>query len=478
MLSVVIKSQERGRSLPHVWKTCVGSCHAYTALRADFQEQLKLCRKELGFQYLRFHGIFNDEMSVCKVRKGVVEYHFHNVDVIYDFLLSIGMKPVVELGFMPKALASGSQMLFHYKANVTPPADYESWRNLVRAFVRHLTVRYGAQEVSTWFFEVWNEPNLSDFWAGDQDEYFKLYETSARAIKSINPNYKVGGPATAKNAWISDLRMFCQKNNVPLDFVSTHHYPTDTALSNDIDEYALYRGTKRGCLTRMAERARQQAGELPLFYTEWNTSPDCTDSLHDQLYAASFIAKTTLDNASLVDLYSYWTFSDIFEEFGQSSRPFHGGFGLLNIHGIKKPSYLVYQLLNRLYDRILPLTWDGLCGTVDVYATGDDLGNIRTLVVNHDVPGAAIEEQRIRLVWDACKAESVSVTRIDETVCAYNAWETMGKPEELSKAQVDELKKTATLRTETIPVQQMAGKSLLEITVKPYSVVLVEISNK
>ncbi|HMN59077.1 MAG TPA: hypothetical protein PJ988_01860, partial [Anaerolinea sp.] len=232
MIQFLVDSTQAGTPFNHYWEQCVGSCHAVMGLRADWRAQLEKSHRELGFQYVRFHGLLDDVMSVC-VRESDpfhpdaetrLRYNFFNIDSIFDFLLSIGMKPFIELGFMPTALASGDTTCFYYKANVTPPADYSAWEALIRALTQHLVDRYGLEEVRSWFFEVWNEPNLFFFWAGSQADYFRLYEHAARAIKNVDAGLRVGGPATSVNAWIPEMLAFCRSSGVPIDFVSTHHY--------------------------------------------------------------------------------------------------------------------------------------------------------------------------------------------------------------------------------------------------------------
>src|SRR5262249_11385384 len=149
-------------------------------------------------------------------------YSFFNADRIVDFLLSIGMRPFVELSFMPEALASGPATVFHYRGNITPPVDHGAWAELIRRLAGHLVARYGAAEVRQWFFEVWNEPNLRDFWAGTRDEYFELYRYTALALKGVDGGLRVGGPATAKEEWLTEFLDFCERNDLPADFVSTH----------------------------------------------------------------------------------------------------------------------------------------------------------------------------------------------------------------------------------------------------------------
>jgi xylan 1,4-beta-xylosidase len=202
MSDFVCKHSETTTPLYHFWEHTVGSCHAPLALRADWQAQLRRCHEELGFRYVRFHGLFSDDVGTLIEHNGEPLYSFFNADQIFDFLLSIGMKPFVELSFMPEALASGNKTVFHYRANVTPPKDYKRWAELVKKFTRHCVERYGVAEVREWFFEVWNEPNLPAFWKGTQADYYKLYAETATAIKSVDAALKVGGPATEIIAWI------------------------------------------------------------------------------------------------------------------------------------------------------------------------------------------------------------------------------------------------------------------------------------
>jgi len=213
--------------LNHAWEHTVGSGRALLALRADWREQLRRCHGELGFRYVRFHGLLDDDMGTLIAHQEKPLYSFFNADCICDFLLSIGMRPFVELGFMPEMLASGPETVFHFRGNVTPPADYDAWATLVRTLVGHWVDRYGIDEVRQWFFEVWNEPNLPAFWTGTREDYFTLYGHTAQAIKTVGASLRVGGQATAMTAWIDELLDYGEKNRLPVDFISTHIYPTD-----------------------------------------------------------------------------------------------------------------------------------------------------------------------------------------------------------------------------------------------------------
>jgi xylan 1,4-beta-xylosidase len=398
--------------LPHVWEHTVGSCHAPLALRADWQAQLQRCRQELGFRHVRFHGLLSDGLGTHVRHGGQLIDSFFNADRIVDFLLSIGMKPFVELSFMPSALASGSATIFSYRGNVTPPADYRNWAGLIRRLVAHWVGRYGLDEVRRWYFEVWNEPNLPAFWAGSQEQYFELYRHTVESVKGVDAGLCVGGPATAANAWLSEFLDFCDHNGLPADFVSTHHYPNDPLWSVAQDTESELAGGRRGILREWAAAARQQARGRPLLYTEWNVSSNPRYGRQDEPYAAAFAVKSALEVNRLVEAYSFWTFTDIFEENYFPSLPFHGGFGLLSLHGIAKPTYRAFELLHRLGDKQLPT--EGTHETVDAWAVRQGAG-LTIVLTNHALPRQPIGMVRVRMeLEDAPAVRSVTLERIDE----------------------------------------------------------------
>ncbi|WP_078549584.1 GH39 family glycosyl hydrolase [Litchfieldia alkalitelluris] len=467
MINFTINTDKKS-SFPHYWEECVGSCRAYTALREDYRKQLKKAKEELGFKYVRFHGLFNDDMSVC-LRKmsfgypvpGEFVYNFSNIDNIFDFLLSIGMKPFIEIGFMPECLASGKETVFHYKGNITPPADYNLWNDFIHAFIEHLADRYGIEEIRSWFFEVWNEPNLIHFWSGTKEQYFELYENTAKTIKSFDNQLRVGGPATSINAWITDMIEFCEGNNVPLDFISTHHYPTDDPLwkkgSTDMSvlkelfeagEFGKY---ERGVIKKMTSKAREEAGKYPLYYTEWNTSAMLNDAQHDESYAATMVAKILADNDGLVDGYAFWTFSDIFEESGQLDGAYHGGFGLMNYYGIPKPVYRCFQLFHEAGKERYEVISGDASATVEAIALSKENG-MRVIVYNHNIPDAEIKDEVIKIdISDELHPKKITIQRVDQEHCnPKQYWKDMGSPKYLKADDIEQLYKASELREEEI----------------------------
>ena len=464
---------QRGTELRHSWEHSVGSCHAPLALRADWQEQLRRCRSELGFRHVRFHGLLSDDVGPVVRREGRdLRFSFFNVDRIIDFLLSIDMKPFVELSFMPEALASGSTTVFHYRGNVTPPKDYREWAAMIRTLVTHWVDRYGVREVSKWLFEVWNEPNLKAFWTGSQKDYFKLYRVTAETIKAIDASLKVGGPATARDGWIEDFLEFCEAGDVPVDFVTTHHYPTDALGNEDDDTETQLAESQHGVLREWAQDSRRHAGELPLYYTEWNSSSNPRDPRHDEPYAAAYVAKTVIEASDLVQGYSFWTFTDIFEENYFPSTPFHGGFGLLNLHGIAKPTYRAFELLHRLGDERLLV--DGLHETVSVWVTRKR-GAIIALLVNHALPRHHISRRRVRLeLAHAMEPSGVWIERIDERHAnAKRRWQAIGAPEYPDDRQVQQLHDSSRMTREACPSAWASNRVVVEVELPVHAVAAV-----
>jgi xylan 1,4-beta-xylosidase len=335
-----------------MYAECIGAGRANEGLRADWQQQLVLIKKEIDFKYIRFHGLLNDEMHVyTESKEGKSLYNWQYIDKLYDFLLSIGVRPFVELGFMPPDLASGTKTVFWWKGNVSPPKSYEKWQDLIAALVRHFEERYGRTEVEQWYFEVWNEPDLGGFFAGTMDDYFKLYTSTAAAIKSISKTYRVGGPATARYGWITPFLKFCADKNLPVDFVSTHSYNTKSVL----DEFGVgkRRLVAQDYLPEAVKKVRRMIDStvykgVEMHYTEFNSSPSSRDPIHDTYQNAAWLLTTLKRTERIASSMSYWTFTDIFEESGPAMTSFHGGFGLLNLQGIKKPSFYSYKFLTEL----------------------------------------------------------------------------------------------------------------------------------
>ncbi len=446
------------------------------ALRSDWRRQLKRAHDELGFRYVRFHGLLSDDMGTLRRDDDGLVYSFFNCDQIFDFLLTIGMKPFVELSFMPDALASGRRTVFSYEANVTPPKDYRQWDSFIERLVSHWTDRYGEKEMSNWFFEVWNEPNLKEFWSGSRRDYFKLYRHTAEAIKKVSPSLKVGGPATAKSEWIEEFVDFCERNDVPCDFVSTHHYPNDGFERDGDIDLQLFQ-SQRGIMREVAQNTRGHSRNRPVYYTEWNSSSAPWDPLHDEPYAAGFVGSTILEANGLVEGYSFWTFSDIFEENYFPSKPFHGGFGLLNLHGIPKPSYRTFELFHHLGEQQSLV--DGLHETVDCSLIRKG-SSVTLLLTNHTTPGHTIETEQLHIrLANASEPVGARIQRIDEEHAnAKRLWQEMGEPEYLDDGDLERLEEASQLVSEKQPLRFDDSSIFLKVNLPPHAVAAVTIDFK
>ena len=436
---------------PHFWEEIVGSGHAALCLRSDWQKQLTMCHEELGFKYVRFHGLLSDDMCTLVDENDTFVYSFFNADQIFDFLLSIGMKPFVELSFMPLCLSSGPDIVFHYKGNVTPPRNYQEWETLIGKLVAHWLDRYGFEEMREWFFEVSGTSPISPHSGRElQQDYFLLAtKHTATAIKNVNASLKVGGPATADNAWITEFSDYCTKNSVPFDFISTHHYPTDSFGMPGDDTLTQLADSTRSVLQTEVTQTRKQAGSTPVYYTEWNTSSNPFDTLHDQPYAASHIIKTIMEARGYVQGYSYWIFSDIFEENYFSSNPFHGGFGLVNIYGIPKPAYRAFEILHKLGTDILHV--EGTHPTVDAWVIRK-AGAYHILITNSQLPRHPISEEEVQIsLFNTRVITKAYVERIDdEHSNSTGAWQKMGSPQTLRPSDVKLLEESSSLKPEPI----------------------------
>ncbi|HEV2424623.1 MAG TPA: glycosyl hydrolase family 39 [Terriglobia bacterium] len=429
---------------PHFWEQMFGSGRANLSLRESYRNDLREVKKVTEFRYVRFHAIFHDENGVYdEDASGHPIYNFSYVDQIYDGLLENGVRPFVEISFMPRKLAARPDIhAFWYKQIVAPPKDYARWDDLIRSFARHLIERYGIDEVSQWYFEVWNEPNI-DFWTGNpkQQTYFELYDHTARALKSVDTRLRVGGPATAAADWVDAFIAHLASENVSADFISSHGYADDTVenLFHTHEDIPMDQRVCRAIAKVHGQIAASARPTLPLFWTEWNVPSFGPLQARDTVYVGPALADDIRQCDGLVQMMSFWTFDDVFEETGVVQEPFSGGFGLIAAGGIKKPSYDAFALLHRLGHERIANAAPGILvtrredGTLVVAAWNlvdpDQSATPRSLLLRFKgvPPGSTVELRR-------ADAEHVN------TLAAYAA---MGRPRYPTRAQIDELNRAA-----------------------------------
>jgi len=450
-VAITVDAAAPGTPFPHFWEQAFGSGRAILSLRESYRDDLRTVHAATGFQYIRFHGIFMDEAGFYKADKhGKLEYNYSYIDQIYDGLLANGVKPFVELSFMPRALASDPNQLhaFWYKENVSPPSSYADWDAMIQAFTAHLVARYGIDEVSTWYFEVWNEPNI-DFWMGNpkQTTYFELYDHTARDVKAVNPRLRVGGPSTAGVGWIPDFITHVHQAGIPIDFISTHIYGNDDAQKS-LHAAAQLPRDKMVCTavkTVHDQIAASPMPALPLIMSEYNASYANEPNVTDSVYMAPWLATTIAQCDGLTTFMSYWSFSDVFEEQGVVQNPFYGGFGLIAADNIPKPAMNAFIALHKLGDTRLPVASDSALVTrrsdgVTVvalwnYAPPDGTGK------NYTPETHAGPVQSFTLTLDHAKAHAhVTVWRVDPTHGnVIPTFDAMGRPAFPSRDQIKQL---------------------------------------
>ncbi len=481
--SVTVKEGDHSPFVNHA-SFCVGTGRMGLAMQKEYLDQLEYVQDLCHFKHIRGHGLFCDDMSIYQpyVDADGVEheaYCFTYLDRVMDEYQRCHIKPFLELGFMPGKMASGTQTVFYWKGNTTPPAEEGKWIRLIQATLNHLIGRYGREEVVTWPVEVWNEPNLPGFWENaDREKYLRLYEISVCAVKEVDPAFRVGGPAVCGGPtsfdWIRDFLTFCRDKKLPVDFLTRHAYMGETPENKGRYLYHTMR-TVEDVYSEMKE-TRDIIDSFPeyqgmeMHITEFNTSYHPFCPIHDTNLNAAFIAGILSCFGDVAASYSYWTFGDVFEEQGVPSRPFHGGFGMMADQMIPKPTLWVFDFFNN---------FQGNC----VYR--DDH------MVICQMPDGSYEG----ILWNLCREEremadiSISLpgegsynllTRtVDEKCCnPLKVWHEMGEPASLNRKQLDFLRQSAIPLTGSELIESQDGSLEFSMGLKENAVVQFTLSRR
>lgn len=432
---------------------CIGTGRMGLALQREYFEQLKLVQKYIGFKHIRGHGLFHDDMAIYQEYKenwrdpespSHIEYNFTYLDFVMDSYREVGLKPFIELGFMPKKLSRGENRVFYWQGHTSPPKDYELWKDLVKATLRHLIEKYGADEVVTYPVEVWNEPNLWGFWEkADMQEYFRLFDESFAAVKEVDPRFKVGGPAVCGGSdelWISSFMNHCKEKGITPDFITRHHYTTEQpdraghyVYQELMDPEAGFANLKT---TRDIIDSHPEYKGLPIHITEFNTSYSPDNPIHDTNRNAAFICHQLSRLGDVNESYSYWTFGDIFEEVGVPFAPFHGGFGLVANGGIPKPTFWSFAFFKNIMG--------GECvHRSDEAIVMKDGDTYKGVIWNHGRERTGKELSvsfRLPASGDFCLIKKT----VDENCCnPQKIWHDLGEPRSLTPAQKELLQASA-----------------------------------
>ncbi len=472
---IIVDAQNSPTPFPHFWEHMFGSCHASTTLCEDWRKDLRAMKEIVEVQYVRFHGIFEHQAGIYNGldADGNLKLNFTRIDLIYDGLREIGVRPFVELSFMPEELgARPSPHAFWYRPNVAPPRDPNQWHELIFKFAQHLVERYGIHEVAEWYFEVWNEPNI-DFWTGEPKEetYYELYDNTAAALKEVSPRLRVGGPATAQAAWVDRFIQHCVDKNSPVDFVSTHVYPNDTAMNvfgreENIPQSDMVARAVRKVYEEVKASPRP---DLPIIWSEYNAGFDAVQL--DSPYVCAWLANNIrLCTGGLVSEMSYWTFTDaFFEEGGPFKSVFTSGFGLIATGRIPKASYNAFKILRHLGDEQLALN----SSTALITRRSAD-GSVILAVWNYVAPretGSA-KTFDIRLTGFKRDPEQARVYLVDDDHGSpFKMWQKMGSPDFPSREQQAMLREAAALPP---PASTRLVKGQLTLTLKPHALAVIE----
>jgi xylan 1,4-beta-xylosidase len=474
--TIAIDARAAAHPFPHFWETMFGSGRANLSLRDSYRRDLDATRAVTSIQYVRFHAIFHDENGIYdEDAQGRPVYNFSYLDQIYDGLLDRHIRPFVEIGFMPRKLASSqTPHPFWYKPMVSPPNNYVHWDDLIAQFTRHLIARYGEPEVAQWYFEVWNEPNL-DFWGGRPNEstYYELYDHTARAIKSVSANLRVGGPATAQAAWVDRFIRHAVDANSPVDFVSTHVYANDRAE----DIFGTHESiSRRDMVGRAVQKVYDQVHrsprpDLPIVWSEYNASYANEVAVTDSPFMGPWLANNIRLCDGLTTAMSLWTFSDVFEEQGVVKRPFYGGYGLIAEHQIPKAAFNAFRLLHLLGTERLPVA------SPNALATRGADGQLAIAVWNYAAPEDPGVPRQIRLAIGGLNGPHRARIQIVDARhgSALGAWEAMGRPAFPDRHQIQLLRDAATLPDAAAQDLTAGDPATLSVTLQPHALALIQV---
>lgn len=467
--------QETG-PLDHIWSRCVGSDRASATLREPWRRDLERFRTETGLERVRFHGVFSDDLGVWLGGLNGKDPIFHNVDAVYDGVLERGVQPFVELSFMPKKLASGSTKLnFTYDANITPPASFSDWAAFVQTFVRHLLDRYGLKEVRQWYFEIWNEPNLRWFWTGTQAQYFEMYKASATAIKALDPQLRVGGPSSAAVGWIPEFLGYCERENLPVDFVSTHIYAGD-------DQKEIFGQPGRF----------PHADVIPAAMAQVRAQIDATRFKGTELWLSEWSSDSPAMIAHIISsclpychAMSQWAMSNVFEEINFPNfilKEGDGGWGMLAQGSIPRPAFNTYKLLHKMGRKRLAATGPALASRTEKGACAL-VWNLAEVEQPSGVPGMSSVRKvsgtakRFTVALKGAPAgKAVKVIYVDqERGSPLPKWRELGSPQYPTRDQTDTIRRAAELASPQI--HRLGSARELVLDLPPEGVALIEIAN-
>lgn len=484
-------------------RSFIGVSRAKELLFEPVRKMLAEAQREIGFEFVKMHSIFDDDMMVYSRFDGNAHYNFNLLDSVFDFLLSINLKPFVQLSFMPSDMAAQKNKTTFYTNVITsPPNDVKQWNALLEKFVKHLFDRYGKSEVEKWPFAVWNEPFTSHkiFGFSRKEDYYELFYNSYITIKTIDSNILIGGPSHfsaygKNNNLLIEFLNWTATHNCSPDFIDLHYYDTDMShlyLNKDGIKISTQLSPRPGTFGEEIDKLKSDlnyiaSSKLPIYLTEWNSTSSHRDLLSDTCFKSTYIVKNILENYGKLQKSGYWLLTDLHEESLLEYKLFHGGLGLFTINGIKKPAYFAYLFLSKLGKNLL--------SKGDGYFVTEQDGKYIVLLYNYAHYSAAYSEEvgintsytdrysvfpengikEYSFSFPQTQGEYLAVHRImnREHGSAFDNFVDMGAVEPLS------VEETEYLRDRTCPKitkEILPAPFSLNISLQPFEIRLIEIT--
>eukprot|EP01084_Bolivina_argentea_P276705 472203_1 len=487
-----------GKSPSKVWKFWESGTtedHGYLALRYDFREQLEQVHRDLNIQYVRLNNMFSDDLGIINPSKPSLPYSYINIDKIYDWVTSIGMKPLVNMDFIPSSLASKDQTIgmYEYPSYAGPPLNYTQWYYFVQSFTQHLSDRYTPEVVSQWIFDAWNEPNGCCWTDKNLTTFEWTWNQTARAVKSVNKSFLVGAPGSVDMGWIygdesHSFVKWCLKNNVPLDFVSAHMYPTKSLAPKTHNGYFQIIQN----LSTTIKALDENMGIALSAYgctIEDEPNPGPHDTSYNAACFSTFASQFQALNSSQFWIMSFTGFTDLWDQNGVWSAMFHDGYGWLTNRGIKKPTYQALQLLvnyasDRNYYKVYRNNSNEVDTTLEVFVTVNDNKNqIAIFVMNWMLQGHSIKNETVQIdlvnldkIYNGKLPDNGIVYRIDDDHCnPLKKWKDIGSPMYPTQKELDMVGNASVLVKEEIKLSTMSNGIGVELDVMPYGMAVVVI---
>jgi xylan 1,4-beta-xylosidase len=479
----------------HTWEGVINVDQFRWMVRGDMQRHLEMARAELGARHVRAIGMFDDEMRVfCPgpesfMGNGTREprTNWQIVDQVIDSLQDRGLNPMFTTSFVPKAMASGATTIFSTNASTTPPKDLRQWAGLVREAVSHSIERYSLEVVRQWYFEVWNEPNLKGwFWDGTHEQFHDLWRTTHQAIKSVDASLQVGGPSCARAEWIEELLQYGKQHDCSPDYLIAHIYNNDSPVNEALAPFAgaqLEKNSKSpDSASTLMRLVRQRVDRLgfkgELHWNEWGRSFHAVDKRREEPAEAAFIVRLLDDVSQEADSFAYWCLSDIYDQVGYGREAFHGGYGLINLQGLRKPSYHAFQLLARLGHERVTVASSGTDSFRNAIVTASDrTAHVLVYAYDHgDNPPRSSVEVSVELPANAKAGALYRINSTENNVIA--GWRNLGSPAYLSRAQIRELTATNQLQPSfgAVRIESAENRQCARFTMESPGVALLEIA--